>query len=619
MDFSTAFAASIAAVGQAGDSSGQPWLPSQAPTPPAAVDQLGLVAMPMQLAMPPVINLAATQMDLCAKASPTAADMEEWENVLHASVWAGFTENRAPVLRSLLEHLDIDADTPLRIFGRTTEARFAKDLDDWEYNGRPAKSAHITLAEGLLHAARVFVGADKSWQEQLQDDKSQQWIENQTRWTAANQPIVHHASAPAAAPAPEAPQYSQTCLMSEIADPYRQDRIRVINDQEVSACIDTWKRLNGSEARPAADIMPSPEQLGVGLMYKVTNQVPYFSMCLVGPHHQRHICAMLRVGLTFALDGTLVREQFKGPPSIEHFNACQNVIATIFEMHDMIDPAILREYSKFINGLHTQYGRACWAQIYQAHCRVWREEMLEIKRNCIDLLKEVARLESENKRYYGILDPNKFDPTRPWNHALRLAIDPLHSLHFWDIHVRTPCFQIQARIAYANQFLDGDCCIAAANEPHYATGYVPQVTSGIYDHQDAQRAPPIKTKVKEQQRGIVGQREGIPRGRFGGGRAVQTAHGGAPVVNKKGVTICPAYQHGGCQAIKGQCPKGFAHQCSTCFMTGHGANSTACLGARQITGAPEPPPTLKGDKGGKGGKKGKTGKKGKGGKKGKWG
>jgi hypothetical protein len=54
-------------------------------------------------------------------------------------------------------------------------------------------------------------------------------------------------------------------------------------------------------------------------------------------------------------------------------------------------------------------------------------------------------------------------------------------------------------------------------------------------------------------------------------------------------------------------------------MTGHGANSTACLGARQITGAPEPPPTLKGDKGGKGGKKGKTGKKGKGGKKGKWG
>ena len=607
-DFSAATAAAAAATSAAMDSRLQAGSPSllhpQSPTPTAAVVPVGIAnAMPVQLATPPDISLTgtATQMELCSKSSPTAEEMKDWVTILHASRWAGFTEKRAAVLTSLMEHLDMDVDDELRVFGRTNEARYLKDLQDWEVNGRAAKSSHITLAEGLLHAARVFVGADKSWQEHFQEEKCQQWIENQTNWNAAHQPVIHQVMG-APAPAPDVQQYTQTCLISDIADPYRTDRIRVLNDAEVSACIDTWKRLNGSEARPAAKIMPSPEQLGVGLMYKVTNQVPYFSMCLTGPHHQRHVCAMLRVGLTFAPDGSLVRGQFKGPPSIEHFNACQDVIAAIFEMHDMIDPAILRDYSKFINALHTRYGRACWAQIYQAHCRVWKEEILNIKRNCIDLLQEVARLESEGKRYYGMLDPNKFDPARPWNHSLRMAIDKLHSLEFWEEHVHSPCGQIQSRIAYANQFLDGDCCIAAENEPHYPTGFVPQITSGIYDHNDAQRTPPLKTKVKKEHlKADPNKGKGANRTRYG--------NNSGGVVNKKAVTICPAYQHGGCQSVKGQCPRGFSHQCTTCFQQGHGANSTSCPGAFQRPVAPPNPTPLKGDKGGKGGKKGK-GKKG---------
>ena len=84
MDFNAAAAATRAADGQAVDSGIQA-LPSSSPTPPAAADQLGLVTtMPMQLGMPPEVNLAASQMDLCAKSSPTAAEMEGWETILQA-------------------------------------------------------------------------------------------------------------------------------------------------------------------------------------------------------------------------------------------------------------------------------------------------------------------------------------------------------------------------------------------------------------------------------------------------------------------------------------------------------------------------------------------------------
>ena len=182
-DFNAANAAADAAALQSGGSSSQPLLPSQSPTPPAAVDQLGMAAaMPIQFGTPPDISLRGTftQMELSSKSSPTDAEMVGWETILHASSWAGFSEKRAPILNSLMAHLDLDVDEPLRVFGRTTEASYAKDLEDWEVNGRAAKSTHITLAEGLLHAARVFVGADKSWQEQLQDEKCQQWIDNQT-------------------------------------------------------------------------------------------------------------------------------------------------------------------------------------------------------------------------------------------------------------------------------------------------------------------------------------------------------------------------------------------------------------------------------------------------------
>ena len=151
----------------------------------------------------------------------------------------------------------------------------------------------------------------------------------------------------------------------------------------------------------------------------------------------------------------------------------------------------MRAYRLFINELHTQFGRACWAQIYQAHVRVCREFILRIKRDCVETLKKVAELEAVGKRFYGIIDPNNFDPKRPWNRSFQLCIGPMYSAQLWEKNVRTPCFQIQARIAYANTFLDGDVCIAVENEYHYATGCVPQVTSGIYDQAAAQRVPPV--------------------------------------------------------------------------------------------------------------------------------
>ena len=86
-----------------------------------------------------------------------------------------------------------------------------------------------------------------------------------------------------------------------------------------------------------------------------------------------------------------------------------------------------------------------------------REWILRIWRECVALTKGVAELELNGGRYYGLLDPNAFVPARPWNVVLHLAIDHIYSTAFWEQYVRTPCFQIQAKVAYANTFLDGRC------------------------------------------------------------------------------------------------------------------------------------------------------------------
>jgi hypothetical protein len=503
---------------------------------------------------PPAAPVVSEHVARSVGTSPTKADMVGWTEISHAALWAGFNSSNVPLLNSLLEFMYLEPSTPLTSFGATDAQGWTDDLAEWKFNGNTTRSTQRALAERLAHAARVCTGYEKPYAEKLLEEKNQELFDNSIRWAEANQhPLIQQAPAVVQGETgPTLPQYACTrrIKMNEVADTNRDDLINVCTMQGVKECISHWQKIHRTIKQPPPEIEPSQEQLGVFYMYLLTWAIPYFDFAIFGPFFNRTLCNIMRVGLTWSPDGLLIRHPFKGPPSHEYWTACWNVFGCGMEMWDMADPMTMSDYGKFILGLALEYGRACWAQIYQADVRMRRERILHIWRECISTLEEIADLESRGERYYGYFNPHLFNAKRPWNRVFQLAIDSVYSRDFWEKHVHRPCLHINAKIAYANTFLDGDVLIAADSQQHYATGCIAQETAGIFDYNGTQRGAPAKaTKVKADKESRTDLRK-------------QHQHQPPPnnsyphTTNKKNITLCSAFQTNACGKV---CPHSQAH------------------------------------------------------------
>ena len=224
-------------------------LPSTTATPRAfAPDGMDVDAM---VTFPPAASRVQKQIESSVIASPTAAEMDGWSKILDAALWAGFDSTKAALLSSLLEHMDTDENALLRVFGTTSEEAWREDLQDWMVNGRRARSTHETLAERLIHAARVFACVDKTLVEQLQDDKNQQAMENNIRWCAAQQSsIIQQApSSSSHEVAPKPPEFQRRIKMCDVADPLRVDLGPTLGMNGVSQCLEHGRPYGYAQIR----------------------------------------------------------------------------------------------------------------------------------------------------------------------------------------------------------------------------------------------------------------------------------------------------------------------------------------------------------------------------------
>ena len=205
-------------------------------------------------------------------------------------------------------------------------------------------------------SARVFSGHEAAVYDQLKDENDQRAMDNSIRWAAANQQTTIQQTTDTNVPpdvntAPAAPpMYSQgrQVKMNDVADPTRDDLITVLSVPGIAACIEHWKKVNGTDELPSPAIEPSAEQHGVFQMYYYTGQVPYFDMGIFGPYFNRTFCQIMRVGLMWAPDGTLIRAVFQGPPAVEYWTPCLKVYGCGMESWDMADPHVMRKYESFI-------------------------------------------------------------------------------------------------------------------------------------------------------------------------------------------------------------------------------------------------------------------------------
>ena len=164
------------------------------------------------------------------------------------------------------------------------------------------------------------------------------------------------------------------------------------------------------------------------------------------------------VGLAIGTDGLLYRDEFKGPPTFAHWDACFKVLMCALIMMNSVDPPHLIAYRDLISEYVTTFGETCWAVIYQADFRFRREYMEEIRRNQSQRLNVFIRLNHQSL----------FDPARPWNHCFALATDP-ELWPYWRKTIETPCTLILAQAHSPARYLGGDAQVAPTSDAHMAT------------------------------------------------------------------------------------------------------------------------------------------------------
>ena len=86
--------------------------------------------------------------------------MKDWASIKDTYDWVGIKPRDAALIASLLDLLRYEPDDPLIELAAMEPDDFATDLNNWIIDGQPARAGDKTKARRLLHAARVFGGAE---------------------------------------------------------------------------------------------------------------------------------------------------------------------------------------------------------------------------------------------------------------------------------------------------------------------------------------------------------------------------------------------------------------------------------------------------------------------------
>jgi hypothetical protein len=265
--------------------------------------------------------------------------------------------------------------------------------------------------------------------------------------------------------------------------------------------------------------------------------------------------ALTLSGLIFGPDGSLIRQECKGPPTVEHWSACFAVFATAMIMLNACDFPHLTAYQVHFERLARQFGPACWAILYQAEARFRREGLERVRRDESDKLEVALHANGDYP----------FEPLRPWNRCFKVA--PAQ-YHYWHTNVEVPCLLVLSRARTSGFFLDGDAETSSSSSAHVATQNAPQHELGLPGGSQAdgsggggnKRASPKLAGAPQAKKQKTVRHDNISNGSFTSNR------GGSP--------LCDVWQSGPCASkALGQCASNPSkrHQCAKCLSPSHGA------------------------------------------------
>ena len=503
------------------------------------------------------------------KASPTEEDMKEWAVIKDTYPWAGFKEaDFLTINTSLMEKLALDHDDVIEDLASVDPDDFKSDLSHWEIDGMPAASGWKGKARQMYHAARVFIGKEEPVAVSLFRTENDKRKSEEMQWYASQpkQKIVR-TDQPSSS-SHQAPLHRRVNV-KDIADETRDQDIELMSQDDITPLLARWRYETRSKKDPPEDEEPSAAQLSYLAMCQRSGENPQVNMGFWGPFGDRLYQRVLSIMWMLMPDGGRLRQKFLGPPTIQQWVSCWLVFQCGMIMLGMADYNTMRDYMEFIKGLVATHGAHCWAIIYQAEARMRRNGLELIKRQAHRLLNEIVAAEADGavKVVYANMNPNEFNPKKPWDFCFRMAIfeESPTSRQYWKKYVEQPCNDVNYRNFKVSDFVDKDCQIAATPEEHIATGGLAFNNAGILPRIETGQPAAHKTpKLKGNP--VNPQLTDVPAKTP---KLSQQDQQGNFTHNNKGVKLCPNFNSGKC---KGKCSKGLPHQCSKCLQNSHVAS-----------------------------------------------
>jgi hypothetical protein len=394
--------------------------------------------------------------------SPSEAELSRFVTIGDIADWVGFaeTENPDSVEAKLLEHLGITTGTPVREVGLISKSDYEQEIETWSDGGVRPSLVIRSKAKQIGLFARCAIGLDYT------PEVSLAWNQFEARRISQQDArvAVATASAQARAVSPAVQPTVGKKVSYKIAIQERTVEVAVLSFQDCEIARRGYLKKMHTKSIPI-ECMPTAQQLSVLGGILLENSAPYVDFAIFGPFGGRVKKALSHKGLNFSASGSLVPEEFRGPPSIAEWTACWLVFQTGMIMLDAADHPQLEAYAKHIAKLSRQFGPSAWCTLYQADVR-FRREMIERVR------------EEQSNKLDEALEANgsyPFDPKRPWDRCFEVAVTGRRWIQYWADEVGTPCMLLLMKATGQDHFLGGDAEIASSSNAHLATRYSTEV------------------------------------------------------------------------------------------------------------------------------------------------
>jgi len=351
------------------------------------------------------------------------------------------------VFGAFLEVTGLLPSAHYHVLAHINEQVFEKAMGCWMINGEAAGMADVGMANWAFHKARQLCHLEPP--------------PSAAAFSAPSPPIAPASGSQITANG--SALNLSTIKVGMVMDQRFGEEITYLPNAEIQKM--RARFIDAYDEPPSADIACNKEQLACLQHALINGREPYVDMAVWGPHGTRLLKKASMSGLNIMRDGTFMTVELFGPPNIELWCGCYDVLSTGCIMLGAVRRPYLAAYRKWIIKLASIYGPVVWHLLYQTDVRCRSELMQEV----FQILLAEHNAAKMSKM------PTDFDPIKPWDAVWKRVLE---MKDWWVDEFERPAGLINSKVMGIGAVIGGDVQIATSYQRPSAPHQQPAQING---------------------------------------------------------------------------------------------------------------------------------------------